>query len=281
MRNEDDAEVVVQAETLQWSQADGQDVLDPTRDLIASPAVFTLPAKGSQLVRVALRREPDARRELSYRLVVQEVPPAAESRFHGPAGRAAHEPAGVRRRDRRRRRRGLEWSATREPTARSPSHARNPSDTHARVLGFSASPATGSGARCSTSRVATYVLPGQSHRWRFGGGSRRQAAIGDRHYQLRGRTDAGEFTDGAARSRGRPHEPETRARHQPRTRRTAAPGAAGYEPFADTVVELRVNDQPQPATLVVRRDVGRHAAAQRGRPQGAAHQDAGARRACR
>jgi len=36
----------------------------------------------------------------------------------------------------------------------------------------------------------------------------------------------------------------------------AAPfaGAASYEPFADTVVELRVNDQPQPVTLVVRRD---------------------------
>jgi len=36
----------------------------------------------------------------------------------------------------------------------------------------------------------------------------------------------------------------------------AAPcvGAASYEPFADTVVELRINDQPQPVTLVVRRD---------------------------
>jgi outer membrane usher protein len=36
----------------------------------------------------------------------------------------------------------------------------------------------------------------------------------------------------------------------------AAPlaGAAAYEPFADTVVELRINDQPQPVTLIVRRD---------------------------
>ncbi len=36
----------------------------------------------------------------------------------------------------------------------------------------------------------------------------------------------------------------------------AAPlaGAAGQEPFAETVVELRVNDQPQPVTLIVRRD---------------------------
>jgi len=97
VRNENDAEVVVQVETLLWSQADGQDVLDPTRDLIASPAVFTLPARGSQLIRVALRREPDARRELSYRLVVQEVPPAPDPDFMGLQSRA-HEPAGVRRR---------------------------------------------------------------------------------------------------------------------------------------------------------------------------------------
>lgn len=31
-------------------------------------------------------------------------------------------------------------------------------------------------------------------------------------------------------------------------------GAASPEPFAETVVELRVNDQPQPVTLIVRRD---------------------------
>jgi hypothetical protein len=36
----------------------------------------------------------------------------------------------------------------------------------------------------------------------------------------------------------------------------AAPlaGAASYEPFVDSVVELRINDQPQPVTLVVRHD---------------------------
>ena len=31
-------------------------------------------------------------------------------------------------------------------------------------------------------------------------------------------------------------------------------GAASYEPFVDSVVELRINDQPQPVTLIVRRD---------------------------
>ncbi len=190
VRNEDEAEVVVQVETLQWSQADGQDVLDPTRDLIASPAVFTLPARGSQLVRVALRREPDARRELSYRLVVQEVPPAPGPDFMGlqvalrmslPVFVAATAPSPPR----------LEWSAAREPDGALAVTARNLGDTHVRVLGFTAFPAGGT-TGAFDQPVATYVLPGQSHRWRFGDGAATGAIAP--HYQLRGRTDAGEFT---------------------------------------------------------------------------------------
>ena len=65
VRNEDATAVVVQAQGMAWSQADGQDALDPSRDLLISPAVFTLPPGGSQLVRVALRRSPDATRELA------------------------------------------------------------------------------------------------------------------------------------------------------------------------------------------------------------------------
>jgi fimbrial chaperone protein len=190
VRNEADGEVVVQVETLQWSQADGQDVLDPTRDLIVSPAVFTLPAQSTQLVRVALRRDPDARRELSYRLVVQEVPPAPSPDFTGlqvalrmslPVFVAALTPAPAR----------LEWSAAREPGGALVVVARNPSDTHARVLSFSVVPATGTAAGFDQP-VATYVLPGQSHGWRFGD-SAAAGAIAPL-YQLRGRTDAGEFT---------------------------------------------------------------------------------------
>ena len=54
----DAQEVLVQAEMMLWEQVDGEDRLTPTRDLLVSPAVFTLPPKGSQLVRVALRNVP-------------------------------------------------------------------------------------------------------------------------------------------------------------------------------------------------------------------------------
>src|SRR6185436_10193437 len=68
----DAQEVLVQAEMMLWEQVDGEDRLTPTRDLLVSPAVFTLPPNGSQLVRVALRHVPaDVTRELAYRLILQ------------------------------------------------------------------------------------------------------------------------------------------------------------------------------------------------------------------
>ncbi len=80
----DDREVLVQAEVMLWEQVDGEDRLTPTRDLLVSPAVFTLPPNGSQLVRVALRNPPaDTTRELSYRLILQEVPQPANPDFTG------------------------------------------------------------------------------------------------------------------------------------------------------------------------------------------------------
>ena len=67
VRNEDATPVVVQTQGLAWSQEAGQDALTPSRDILISPAVFTLQPGGSQLVRVALRRNVDPARELTYR----------------------------------------------------------------------------------------------------------------------------------------------------------------------------------------------------------------------
>ena len=41
VRNEDATPVVVQTQGLAWSQEGGQDALNPSRDLLISPAVFT------------------------------------------------------------------------------------------------------------------------------------------------------------------------------------------------------------------------------------------------
>jgi fimbrial chaperone protein len=67
---------VVQLETVSWAQRGGQDVYEATREILATPPIFTLPPGGSQVVRVGMRRGADPQRELTYRLFLQEVPPA-------------------------------------------------------------------------------------------------------------------------------------------------------------------------------------------------------------
>jgi len=159
----DEREALVQAEVVLWEQVDGQDRLTPTRDLLVSPAVFTLAPNGSQLVRVALRNlTADAAHERSYRLILQEVPPSADPGFSGlqvalrlsvpvfVAHGGATGPA-------------LAWSAAASGEGLVVT-AHNSGDVHARVHGFSVAPAEGDTSPL-IQPVATYILPGQWHRW--------------------------------------------------------------------------------------------------------------------
>jgi fimbrial chaperone protein len=65
--------LVLQVETSGWSQSSGRVTLEPTRDVLATPPLFTIPAGGTQLIRLGLRRAADAQRELAYRVILHEV----------------------------------------------------------------------------------------------------------------------------------------------------------------------------------------------------------------
>ena len=75
VRNEGTEATVVQLETQSWTQRDGADVLTPTNDILATPPILTIPPGGTRIVRVGLRRPPEAQREITYRLFLREVPP--------------------------------------------------------------------------------------------------------------------------------------------------------------------------------------------------------------
>jgi fimbrial chaperone protein len=79
VRNSDTKPLLLQPSVAKWSQVDGQEVLEPTRDVLLSPPVVEIPAGESQTIRLALRREADATVQGSYRLILQEVPRNAES----------------------------------------------------------------------------------------------------------------------------------------------------------------------------------------------------------
>lgn len=64
----------LQLRAFRWTQADGEDVLAPTDDLIVNPPMFLLESGGRQLVRVGLRRAAADGRELAYRLLIDQIP---------------------------------------------------------------------------------------------------------------------------------------------------------------------------------------------------------------
>ncbi len=75
--NEGETDLVMQAELFQWKQkADGTDELLPTQDLVLAPPILRL-AKGTrQVVRLANLRPPVPGEQMTYRLIVREVPEA-------------------------------------------------------------------------------------------------------------------------------------------------------------------------------------------------------------
>jgi fimbrial chaperone protein len=83
VRNDGDAPIVIQARAMAWTQEDGVDSFVETHEVLVAPPVLTVPAQGSQIVRVALRRPADAGRELSYRLFLREVPQATAQAERG------------------------------------------------------------------------------------------------------------------------------------------------------------------------------------------------------
>ncbi len=72
--NSGTAPVSVQARVYRWTQRDGRDSLEPTTDLTVSPPMQSLAAGQQQLLRV-VRAQPEApAMQLSYRVIVDEVP---------------------------------------------------------------------------------------------------------------------------------------------------------------------------------------------------------------
>jgi fimbrial chaperone protein len=81
--NAEDNPVVVQIRMVRWSQKNGAEELEDTRELLATPPVLQIPANSQQIIRVALRRDPDPAQELTYRVIFEEVPQAAPKDFTG------------------------------------------------------------------------------------------------------------------------------------------------------------------------------------------------------
>jgi fimbrial chaperone protein len=188
LTNADDDPVVVQVHVVGWSQKNGEEQLDETRELLATPPVLQIPAKGEQIVRVALRRDLDPTRELTYRVIFEEVPQAAPATFTGlrvalrlsvpvfvaPAhGKAAAD---------------ITWEAHSLPDSGIEVAATNHGNGHLQVSDFNLHLV---GAKTPLHGLTSkYVLPGSRMTWRL----KSEDPLQPGPLLIRGRSDQGEFS---------------------------------------------------------------------------------------
>jgi fimbrial chaperone protein len=181
----------MQLEVLNWSQEEGNDVFTPTRELIVNPPIFTIPAGGSQLIRVGLRRAPDAQRELTYRIFLQELPPPPNPDFNGTKmlmrvslpvfvlPKVAAKPV-------------LRWHAVRTSDGALKISLTNSGNAHIQIANFSLS-LPGSAQPWITQQTSDYVLIGKSLDWILPANADYSIPKSGATIQLFAQTDAGDI----------------------------------------------------------------------------------------
>ena len=191
VRNTGSELMSVQLEVMSWSQQDGEDVFTATREVLANPPIFTVPPGGSQLIRAGLRRAPDARRELTYRIFLQELPPPPSPDFNGAKmlmrvslpvfvlPEVAAQPA-------------LRWQAARTSDGALKISLTNIGNAHVQIANFSLS-LPGSAQPWITQQSSTYVLHGQSYEWILPANAENPAPPPGATLQLFAQTDAGDM----------------------------------------------------------------------------------------
>lgn len=87
--NEGNDPLVMQADVYVWNQKpDGEDELTPSEDLFLSPPILKLAPNSRQVVRLAMLHPPKAGRQLTYRMIVREIPEARDEEVCRTADRA-------------------------------------------------------------------------------------------------------------------------------------------------------------------------------------------------
>jgi fimbrial chaperone protein len=81
--NRDDQPVTIQAHVVTWSFENQADIYVNSDDIMLNPPIATIGAHQSQLIRLGSRHPNQGAQEISYRLIVEEVPPPPQSGFRG------------------------------------------------------------------------------------------------------------------------------------------------------------------------------------------------------
>lgn len=163
LQNYGDAALTGQVRVYAWDQRDGQDVLTPATDVVASPPLMEVAARSSQTIRLVRRNPAQAAAEQSYRILIDEIP-----RDDGAAGGVAIRlqysvPAFVAPADPRAAPR-LEWTLFRRDGAWM-LRVRNDGGLHAQIGAATLRDAGGKEYALSKGLLG-YALAGRMHEWR-------------------------------------------------------------------------------------------------------------------
>jgi fimbrial chaperone protein len=66
---------LVQAHVVLWSLVNNEEIESPTQDVVVNPPIFRIGPAAKQVIRVGSRSPNRSHNELSYRLILEEVPP--------------------------------------------------------------------------------------------------------------------------------------------------------------------------------------------------------------
>ena len=191
VRNDGTEPVTMQMEVLSWSQREGNAVFAATRELLANPPIFTIPAGSSQLVRVGLRRAPDAQRELTYRVILQELPPPPNPDLIGCTYDVTYQPASICFPEIEAKP-VLLWQAVRTSQGALKISLSNNGNGHIQIKNFKLS-LLDSAQPWVTLQSSDYVLAGQSRDWIVLANPENPAPPPGVTLQLFAQTDAGDI----------------------------------------------------------------------------------------
>ncbi len=80
LRNEGDRPLDAQVRVFKWTQVNGEDKLEPTDDVAASPPIVSLKPKANYVVRIVRTNKSPVAVEESYRLLIDELPAPTQQR---------------------------------------------------------------------------------------------------------------------------------------------------------------------------------------------------------
>lgn len=155
--------VVIQLQISAWAQENGNDQYSSTDDLIATPPIFTIQPGANQIVRIGMRRQPDANTELSYRLYMQEVPPAPAPGFRG-LQMALRIGIPVFVQSTNKATPDLAWTVAKIARDQLRVVLKNQGKAHLQVTDFSLN-LPGQDKPLAVQQVSSYLLPMQEHAW--------------------------------------------------------------------------------------------------------------------